>query len=487
MRLRRKLSDLSADNNLLTQNFLMVQSRYREVATARDDERRAQEIEMERVREVSESKLSATRTALTSILRSELLVLEATIKAKREAASRAALHGVLRSRYRTRLSNVIALWLVGVHGLASAEAYHLERSVADSTEEVKALLLSRQSDAIRYVLLTSEGRRDLSLLMHAMRLWKAGVMYVAQSKISDTLDAVLREGEEAKVKAEGIVNERDGLLNAERMHSAALTQEVHDLAERARAGEKELQLAQRNNFSLTREKDAQAAKLAEVELQLQLTKSQLEQSVEDRRRAEESKDRLQLERDQFFSELREAESDAKVQAAEADARVREAEAEAKIMEGRLENATTESKRESNGGGGGGSTSTTPFGGPWSPPGSSGYGGQGIMSALPPQYHPARLLAEATELRKRLAHVDAARERERQQLASVSAACAHLQGQLTAQKATAAELLSQEQRREITSQHQAQMRADMQMDAQLAFAGEILAFAKNFDVDVRQMR
>ena len=189
------------------------------------------------------------------------------------------------------------------------------------------------------------------------------------------------------------MNERDGLLNAERMHSAALTQEVHDLAERARAGEKELQLAQRNNFSLTREKDAQAAKLAEVELQLQLTKSQLEQSVEDRRRAEESKERLQLERDQFFSELREAESDAKVQAAEADARVREAEAEAKIMEGRLENATTESKRESNGGGGGGGALARPHLVALVAPWLLWVWWPRHHVALPPQYHPARLLAE----------------------------------------------------------------------------------------------
>ena len=31
MRLRRKLTDMSNDNGLLTQNFLMVQARYREV------------------------------------------------------------------------------------------------------------------------------------------------------------------------------------------------------------------------------------------------------------------------------------------------------------------------------------------------------------------------------------------------------------------------------------------------------------------------
>ena len=39
IQLRRKMTDLKADNELLSQNFLMVQARYREVVGQRDEER----------------------------------------------------------------------------------------------------------------------------------------------------------------------------------------------------------------------------------------------------------------------------------------------------------------------------------------------------------------------------------------------------------------------------------------------------------------
>ena len=98
-----------------------------------------------------------------------------------------------------------------------------------------------------------------------------------------------------------------------------------------------------------------------------------------------------------------------------------------------------------------------------------------------QQHHARLLAEVTDLRGRLSTVEATRDRERQQLSSALTTCARLQGQLSQQKQHTAELLSQGQRREVSSINAAQARMDA--DAHLQFNAEILAFARTMHVNM----
>ena len=74
IRLRRKVSDLGADNALLTQNFLMVQSRYREVAGQRDEERASRSTELEAVATQADATLAGVRETLTKLLSSEMQV-----------------------------------------------------------------------------------------------------------------------------------------------------------------------------------------------------------------------------------------------------------------------------------------------------------------------------------------------------------------------------------------------------------------------------
>ena len=98
------------------------------------------------------------------------------------------------------------------------------------------------------------------------------------------------------------------MLDAERVHSEALGKEMQQLAEHARAVEKQAQQAQLDTFSVTREKDAVAAKVAEAELQQQLLKNQLDMAADERRRSETAREALQKERDSYLTELRQVSS-----------------------------------------------------------------------------------------------------------------------------------------------------------------------------------
>ena len=227
-----------------------------------------------------------------------------------------------------------------------------------------------------------------------------------------------------------------------------------------------------------------AAKLAEAELNLQLLSARLDTAADDRRRVEAARDQAFKERDSYLSELRTVESEAKVLGATSD--------------------------------------------------------QHSASA---QQHHARLLAELTELRRRLSAVESAREKERAQLSNAQAQCMHLQvrsprycllgllyastgrihwslllgrisfvwplpraalshgvslrracaactclqGMLNQHRLHAQELKDLEQRREINERQQQaiaqqQRHEREELDHTLAFNAEILAFAKGFGLD-----
>ena len=422
MRLRRKLSDLSADNGLLTQNFLMVQARYREVAGQRDEERKAQDKELSRRADAAENQLSTTRSTLTAILRSEVSDLEGGLRKRRAAAAAVALGRVIRGRVRARLEKFLLIWSRGVHAHTARHVGSLQRARTASENSISAARSKELSDAIRHVLRVHEGRTVTAGLAHAMRMWKLGMVAAQVAKLTTRLDNQVSKSAAANIASEQSLVERQGMLDAERVHSEALGKEMQQLAEHARAVEKQAQQAQLDTFSVTREKDAIAAKVAEAELQQQLLKNQLDMAAEERRRSETAREALQKERDLYLTELRQVESEA-----------------------RVINATTS---------------------------------QDSASA---QQHHARLLAEVTDLRSRLGTVEATRDRERQQMSSALSTCARLQGQLTQQKQHTAELLTHGQRREASTIHAAQARMDN--DAHLQFNAEILAFARTMHVNM----
>jgi myosin heavy subunit len=426
MRLRRKLSDLTADNSLLTQNFLMVQARHREVSAQRDDERELHKTELACAKDAADHRLACVRGAHTSILRSEVKLLEFAISRQRATAAAAALGVCVRSRFRSRLGLGLARWMRAVQASTHAE---LERVAASDTAlqtEAGSLRASRRVDAARHAISLDEGRARMADLSHAVRRWRLVIVlfdYDALEKRSSLMRAA-RATEQAEADAR--LEERQGSLEAERSHAEALSREMTQLAEHARGCEQSLQKAKLETFTTTREKDALAAKLAETELQVQLTRSQLETVSDERRRLEASRDSLQTERDQMLNEWRKAEAEARVLNAKSSER-----------------------------------------------------------AVNEQSHTARLLAEVTELRRRLAAVDSSRERERHQLMKATHANVHLQGQLQQQRIQQVELMSLEQRREVSTVFLAQARLDA--DATLALNAELHAFASKVNVEPPEPR
>ncbi len=101
-----------------------------------------------------------------------------------------------------------------------------------------------------------------------------------------------------------------------------------------------------------------------------------------------------------------------------------------------------------------------------------------------QQQTARMIAETTELRRRLSAADAARERERQQAQKAEAAVLQMQGQLQmAREAAAREAAAQEHRRDVTqATHASQLQARIDADNALALNAELLAFASRMEVE-----
>ena len=93
---------------------------------------------------------------------------------------------------------------------------------------------------------------------------------------------------------------------------------------------------------------------------------------------------------------------------------------------------------------------------------------------------ARMLAETTELKQLLAQSEDKREKGKAALVAAQTACVQLQGQLEQQRQRAADLVTQEQRREESSFYQAQARMDA--DATLAFNADLRDFARQFDIE-----
>ena len=422
MRLRRKLSDLTADNSLLTQNFLMVQTRYREVSGQKDDERRSQEAELTRAKDAADNQLASVRNAHTSIMRSELVLLEATIQRKRATAAAAALSVAVRSRYRSRLTWGLARWLRGLGYAAHLQLERITASKSASQSAAVALRGARLADSVRHLVHSDQTRARVSDLSYACRRWRLAIVRAEVAALREQLQLLEAAKEAAANEAKALVEERQGMLESEKAHSEALGKEMQTLAEHARACEKAAQQQQQVTFEVTREKDAMVAKVAESELQHQLVKQQLEAAHAETRRTEAAKDAIQKERDQFLQELRQTESEA-----------------------RALTASSEGK------------------------------------SVSAQQNSARLIAVVTELRRRLAAVESAREKERKQLSAFQASCLQLQGQVQQQRLQQAELYSQEQQRNISSAQLAQARMDA--DAQLAFNAELLAFANKHDLDL----
>ena len=423
MRLRRKLSDLTADNSLLTQNFLMVQSRYKEVCGARDDERKGHEATLKRAREEADEDLAKLRGVHTALLRSELRLLDGTLERSRAAAAAASLHVVLRSRLRLRLSWVMARWLAGTGYVAHLQMERLAASKAASQSAAVALRGARNADALRHLIRIEEGRRRAEVLSHACRRWRLVMAVEALAAVTAELDAARETRTAVMAEAAKELEQRQQMLSAEKAHSEALSKEMSQLAEHAREMEKAAQQQQMAAMEATREKDAIAAKAAQSELQAAVVQSQLDAAAEERKRAEATRETLQRERDEYLRDLRKAESEAK-----------------------LISATSEDK------------------------------------SINAQQNSARLIAVVTELRRRLAAVESAREKERKQLSQFQASCLQLQGQVQQQRLQQAELLQQEQRRDISTAQLAQARMDA--DAQLAFNAELLAFASKHDLDLQ---
>ena len=194
---------------------------------------------------------------------------------------------------------------------------------------------------------------------------------------------------------------------------------MNKLAEHARATEKAMQQAQLASFTAVREKDSAAAKHAEIELQMQLLRNQLDVAGDERRRAETARDRVQKERDGMLSELRKAE------------------AELLVLKQ-----------------------------------------QSLSTGAQSQQQTARMIAETTELRRRLAAAEAAREKERAQVQSAQAANLQMQSQLQmAREAAAREAAAQEHQKDLTqATHASQLQARIDEDNALAFNADLLAFA-----------
>ena len=427
MRLRRKISDLSADNSLLTQNFLMVQSRYKDANAKKDELHERSERDLAVAREAAGHELQAVRGALTAVLRSELRVVEEALRQRRRFASMMAFGFMLRSRVHRRLSRCLATWLRAAGALAAAALTDAAAEGAAAQQQASALRSLRRVDTVRHLLNSVDGAARARRPRGRAR----GVAARGRRHRGGALRGELARAQELHAaeaaEAEAKLDEAKAMLDAEKGHADALGREMQTLAEHARGCEKQLQASQMEVFAATREKDAAAAKLAEAELQAQVTRAQLEAAADERRRAEERRDALQAERDQYLGELRAAEASLKV-----------AESEARHL----------------------SSSRT-------------------VDTSASQQANSRLLAEVTELRRRLAGVESAREAERQTLAGTHAACMRLQGQLAQQRLHTAELITREQRSEMSHAHLAQQRLDA--DASLAFNAEILAFASRLDL------
>ena len=219
--------------------------------------------------------------------------------------------------------------------------------------------------------------------------------------------------------------ETERRLAAEAQHVEALGEELRSLAQHARASEKQAQQAQLATFSAAREKDAAAARFAEADLQLQLLRNQLDLAADERRRAENACSKIQTERDNMLAELRKTELELHALKA-----------------------------------------------------------QSMTVGAHAQQQTARMIAETTELRRRLSAADAARERERQHAQKAAEAAAQVQGQLQMARETAArEAAAHEHRRDVTqTTHALQLQARLDADNALALNAELLAFASRLDVE-----
>lgn len=352
------------------------------------------------------------------------------MKRQRTADAHAALKGVLHARARVRLSHGFATWQRALQAVLRGFAYGLQESCDASNSEFVRSQIGRRADAVRALVTAQMGREALGALAYVVRTWRVAMLYSDCVGLATQLREATRQAQLANAAAEASLTERDGMLDAERVHTAALGREMSQLAEHARAREKEAHERQLEQLTLARDKESLMSQLAEAKLTHEIVSGKLETAVAERRRTDEARDALQVERDGYLHELRKVEMESKVLSA---------------------------------------TSTE-------------------HSAHSQQQH-ARLLAEVTEHRRRLAAVESSREMERQQLAQANASIAQLQTQLQGAKMAHAERVSfelrAEQRREIHTVHAANQRLDD--DAMLAFNAEILAFAKSNHIEIGPQR
>ena len=286
-------------------------------------------------------------------------------------------------------------------------------------------LEGRRSDAIGRAIAIEGG---VGMLLGLGGAWARWVRYVvAEGRTMDGHHAhevrMRLTAESEELRRQLIDTERR--LAAEAQHVEALGEELRSLAQHARASEKQAQQAQLATFSAAREKDAVAARFAEADLQLQLLRNQLDLAADERRRAENACSKIQTERDNMLAELRKAELELHALKA-----------------------------------------------------------QSMTVGAHAQQQTARMIAETTELRRRLSAADAARERERQQAQKAAEAAAQVQGQLQMARETAArEAAAHELRRDVTqTTHALQLQARLDADNALALNAELLAFASRLDVE-----
>ena len=406
---------MAADNALLSQNFLMVQTRYRELVAQRDEERLAFDAHLRDAVMEERVQTASVSAVYSAIFASELWSMDMLVHRQKAHYAGACLEAALVTIARRLLSSAFTGWMLTV--ILNARVSLLTHSQAASLVSKQG---KRRSAVIERIITSNAWQRDLGLLNRAYRGWAVAVAAV------HVVDAAIKNkclaGELQAITDD--VRTRDRYIDAQRAQAAALQAEMRQLSSHAIAKDTALQAAELRTLRAVNEQDATAAKVADAQLQLQLLRNQLACAQTAQEKTDEENEKLRRLLAESQSELHETK--AKVNQLQQDAR---------------------------------------------------------GSVMNSQARMARMISDATELRRKLAVLEDAREKDRAQLNCAQTAYINIHGELAVARAAAARgTAAQQHWRDMQDvQHAANIRAQRDSDAQLAFNADLVSFASRLEV------